>query len=737
MSPPSPRSRQRQWFDRLDSPRTWFVVVGLIALVLGTIGFHADHVHGHPLVGSWISCLSWSLGLFTFNNAQPDPIPWTLSIARLLAPATAISGAVYAVRFAMRQFLDDNAIRHARDHTVIFGGGERAGSIALREAGEHRCVIVAPSDDLASVRQLRQRTIRVSSIALHDGLPDPRAAAAMFLNVSVANARQVFVSTGDDEVNLLLAARLREFLSKSIKTDVWSTAEDGGDIRGKMQPQRGPEIAVDIEDLSLAHELSWEMSAHSDGAPAFFNGSTNGVRSFLDTIYRAHPQLAPTPRVTESPRVVIIGDANFAIALAALFATDWSMVVDLPAHVLVQLTLIDFSAEAFAEFEALAALGGWPPFLSIQQSQLRSLEQIEAGSVIIAAIDDVTEAPRLLRTIAATAPGVERWVVTSASPAASFMDLAGLGFRVVDPRDEGSDVAHLRHLAVTGFARSLQSSDRFTRLRENPNDVKAKPWWELEPALRARNIAAVEGWRSALDRLGLTVRRVPRGGARFVPSWIEVDFIAQHLHEAWLDCVVSELGEAEPTFPHALPWASLITTDPDAGIWNVREAHQLPRSLQHLGYEVAYRPSHQVLVQHLAHAQYEGYQKHSTAPLSWADLSTAAIESNLESARAGLIYLWRMGLRLRPTTLPQVRYLDNDDVEYFARYEHARWLCRSREPEWWLPSEDAEDPTHYRYLLGHYDTLSEHERDKDRERIAGLPIILADLGYELIERVTQ
>jgi hypothetical protein len=102
----------------------------LFTLVLGTVGFHRHGImHDSPV--DVLSSLYLSLQLFVMNSGGvPGPIPWTLEIARFLAPALTAGGIFIALWEPLNQNFLLFKVRSWKDHVIVCGhhgcGGIRA-----------------------------------------------------------------------------------------------------------------------------------------------------------------------------------------------------------------------------------------------------------------------------------------------------------------------------------------------------------------------------------------------------------------------------------------------------------------------------------------------------------------------------------------------------------------------------------------------------------------------------------
>jgi len=177
----------------------WLFVVGLgiVSLILGTIGFMKGGAHGHPV--DVIDAFYNSVRLFHMHFEPPDRLLWQLHIARFLAPLvlgiTLIKGFIFAVRGHERAFLHLSR----QGHIVICGLGQKGLHLArkYRAAGEWVIVLEKnPQNELLSVCD-------------HEGILcwiGDAAEAAVLKHARVAQAKEVIVVTPEDEANIRIAA---------------------------------------------------------------------------------------------------------------------------------------------------------------------------------------------------------------------------------------------------------------------------------------------------------------------------------------------------------------------------------------------------------------------------------------------------------------------------------------------------------------------------------------------------
>ncbi|WP_156690311.1 NAD-binding protein [Mycobacterium sp. Marseille-P9652] len=119
----------------------WYVltVVGVIALVLGNIGFYQVWDH-RPATSDVIF---WSFKLFLASTPVDNHLPISLDIARFLAPIVASFAGLSGLAALFRDRVQQMRIPLMRGHVVVCGLGDVGGAFLrhLREAGD-RVVVV-------------------------------------------------------------------------------------------------------------------------------------------------------------------------------------------------------------------------------------------------------------------------------------------------------------------------------------------------------------------------------------------------------------------------------------------------------------------------------------------------------------------------------------------------------------------------------------------------------------------
>jgi voltage-gated potassium channel Kch len=176
--------------------------VGLLApcaLTLGYIGYRSPGV-----AMSHTGALFGSLQLFALEGSvSPQGTPWTLNVARFLAPLTVVYATVVAVLAILRDEMQRALVAaFARDHVVVVGLGRSGALLAssLRSSGEQVVVVEADASNerITAVRAQGARVI--IGDATHP---------VILQQAGSRRARHVIAATGDDSRNLEVAEQVR------------------------------------------------------------------------------------------------------------------------------------------------------------------------------------------------------------------------------------------------------------------------------------------------------------------------------------------------------------------------------------------------------------------------------------------------------------------------------------------------------------------------------------------------
>lgn len=193
------RPEKKGVFRRLGFPL--LILASLATAVLGTYGFSLclDDA-GRPY--SLGDAVYQSIRLFTLESGLASaPVPWPIQLARFLAPALTLTAIVQTLAEVFRAEVRAFRLARSKGHTVICGAGTKASAL------------------LSDCRRLRRRVVVIDTVADGTGASlreEPElfaicgdAADAEILKLARAEqAERVFVTTGNDSVNIEIVAAL-------------------------------------------------------------------------------------------------------------------------------------------------------------------------------------------------------------------------------------------------------------------------------------------------------------------------------------------------------------------------------------------------------------------------------------------------------------------------------------------------------------------------------------------------
>jgi TrkA-N domain/RyR domain len=247
-----------------------FLFSSMMATVIGTWGF----LEACP-DNSFLDAIYHSIQLFTLNFDGGDgPTPWTIEIARWLAPLTLAGGALGATRLFFGERWKRWRAGRMLGHHVICGLGEKGWALA-RDLLKNRQKVVAldPAPDAEDAAQFCDAgglLLRIKATSRED-----------LIAANVARAVSLIAVTNKDEDNLALAlaaAQLAEEANRKgsaldIYTHIGSVAYrdllDRNDIL-EASSQHGSSIRTFNFHANLARMLlrdnPLETAGHPDGA---------------------------------------------------------------------------------------------------------------------------------------------------------------------------------------------------------------------------------------------------------------------------------------------------------------------------------------------------------------------------------------------------------------------------------------------------------------------------------------
>ena len=154
--------------------------------------------------------------------------------------------------------------------------------------------------------------------------------------------------------------------------------------------------------------------------------------------------------------------------------------------------------------------------------------------------------------------------------------------------------------------------------------------------------------------------------------------------------------------------------------------------LAEAGIEILARAKHD---DYVARETARGTAAHNPSAVPWEQLPESLRQSNRSFAASVGAKLAAIGAALAPLGAEAPRddlELDEELLEDLARTEHDRWVA-DLQADGWRNTSGAKDPEHKLHpLLVPWEELSEPEREKDRDGVRGLPLMLARAGYRLV-----
>ena len=182
----------------LSSPlrKRHFLVPALLALSLGYLGFRSCVGRPEDLQGH-LDLLYMSLQLFVFESGMDcgPGAPWTLQVARLLAPLVPVSAAIYALCLAFRDQIRTGRLLTVRNHAVVCGLG-RKGSQLVRDLREQGISVVAI--ELDGNNDHMAYCLNLGALVLVGSAGD----RAALQRAAVQRARVIVAISGDDGINM-------------------------------------------------------------------------------------------------------------------------------------------------------------------------------------------------------------------------------------------------------------------------------------------------------------------------------------------------------------------------------------------------------------------------------------------------------------------------------------------------------------------------------------------------------
>ncbi|MBL9114305.1 MAG: NAD-binding protein [Verrucomicrobiaceae bacterium] len=165
---------------------------GVVAFALGVFGFRScfPELSLDTIIYRTVQLFYW--GYSPWDAGKELPLPWTLAVARWLAPAVLL-GALFSVAISVfEQKWQAWCIQRMRGHTIVCGAGEKGGVLVadLQNHG-HAVVVIDPSESIS-----KEGRLVVTGDATERGV---------LTRAGIAQASRLVALTGDDHDNLAIA----------------------------------------------------------------------------------------------------------------------------------------------------------------------------------------------------------------------------------------------------------------------------------------------------------------------------------------------------------------------------------------------------------------------------------------------------------------------------------------------------------------------------------------------------
>lgn len=179
----------------------WLVVavLAVVALMLGSWGFQR-HLEATQQPATWSGSIYLALQLFTMNSGGiVGPIPWSLEVARFLAPVVAAGAAARALALFFYSGFQTGLLRlFGHDHIIVCGVGRKGAALVEELREQNYWVVVIESDpNLPGLERCRA----LGATVLIGSATDP----FVLRRARVWRARALVAVTGTDGANIEVA----------------------------------------------------------------------------------------------------------------------------------------------------------------------------------------------------------------------------------------------------------------------------------------------------------------------------------------------------------------------------------------------------------------------------------------------------------------------------------------------------------------------------------------------------
>lgn len=551
----------------------WYVLVllFLVALGLGMDGFRR-HFDASGEDRSPTDILYLTLQLFTLKSGDTaTPTPWQLDVARFLAPAVALSAALYALAAVFREQLQALRTRFWRRHVVVCGLGRKGLLLAesFREQGD-RVLAVEVDAHARYVDDCRRAGIPV--------LVGDATEERVLRRARIHRARSLIAVCGEDATSAQTAARTGELTADGRARDVLTAF-------------------VHVVDPELCDLLAGSALAGGYGTRfrlEFFNVFERGARAWLSE----HP-----PFATGRDHLVVIGSDELTQVLVSGAAREWFSANRASAH-RPRISLVAADADAKAELLSLRYPGLpelcelVPHALEVGSAEFeRAVFLADAGAVYVC-LEDEAHGLAAALSVAQRLRGRRVPVVVRVARTGGLPELirAHGGLRAFSVLEHTCRAERLTGATRNEIVARAMHEEYVRKQAEDGQTPETNPsmiaWEQLPESLRESNRRQADHIPNKLQAVGCAL--APLGDWRAPPLELtgdEIEPLARLEHDRWraerlLDGWTYAPGPKDlrrKTTPWLIPWEEMPDEQRDYDRNTVRN---LPRFLARAGLQV-------------------------------------------------------------------------------------------------------------------------------------------------------
>ena len=664
-------------------------------------------------------------------------VPWTLDVARILAPLVSSFTAARALTALFRDQIRTVGLRFISDHVVVCGLGDTGISLVRSLRAADRRTVVIECDHLGiHTEQARES----GALVIFGDAQDP----GVLRRAGVETARHLVATCGADSTNAEIAVKATRL-----------------DLRDRREPLA---IAIHIIDPELCVILrNDELTGPSTGMFTldFFNTFERGARALLAD--RATSPLSRSP----APHIVVVGAGRLGSTLVVQAAVEWERVARPDAERLrisvVGRSAVERCSRLAAKFSILSRCRLEAVDVEVGSAAFEDAEFLaDAPSAVYICINDDVLAVGAAMTVRNALADAEIPVVVRLAHATGLGALLG---RTLGPGHDRPAVHAFCLLDLTAHAGILDGAyermarARCTRRMRNGvrNRIRGRDFYrpsksptEPRPLTRETNSRALE--------CGLLPKAHRRATVfRFTPA--EIELLAMMEHDRWSAWLRDRGYRYGPErrdrsaatrrwlpwrhgrHPHLRTWEDLPEAAREINRASIRD---LPDVLGSVDEQIIR------LTERLPRAIHEAYvndrSRGGAAPgtdvslAPWDELPESLKDSNRDQAAHIRITLRAIGCALvwegdDNGDLPEHQF-SCAEPEALAEMEHERWVVQRTADGWSVGSEKDVAAKRTPYIVP-WAALDEEVKDLDRDVIRRLPQLVRQAGYRIVRRDTS